>query len=181
MVGGFAARELVRGYDPSFEIDHDVQLVFVKNQGGDPKVKVPAHKLVLSMASVRFRDMFYGSNSKEITEVMMEEDSNCEVFRLLVKYCYTNKISLAGKDLPFLIQMYVSAASYQIPGVQSLVLKQKTLSQLSAEEAARASPHHALDIVKEALQYPQHPRLVETLLKKAAAVLRVKFESRYNN
>lgn len=184
MVGCFAARELPRGYDSSFEIDHDVTLVFVKNHGGGQEVqeRVPAHKLVLSMASVKFRRMFYGSSNKgEVTEVMMKEGDSSEVFKLLVKYCYTNRISLAGKDLSFLIQMYASAASYQIPGVQSLVLKQKTLSLTSPEEEASVSPHYALDIVNEALQYPEHPRLVEALMKKAAGILRAKFMLRYLN
>ncbi|KAI8427413.1 hypothetical protein MSG28_001962 [Choristoneura fumiferana] len=66
--------------------------------GSEPQVVVPAHKLILVMASPVFEAMFYGGMAAEGNKPIPILDVQPEAFKALLEYIYTDNININSVD-----------------------------------------------------------------------------------
>ncbi|KAL0860754.1 hypothetical protein ABMA27_009303 [Loxostege sticticalis] len=79
---------------------------------GEEKLPVKGHKLILSVASPVFREMF-----KQVSEDHPKipiTDTEPEVFQAVLKYIYTDTVDVKGKIVSDVI---TAAKNYQLPGL----------------------------------------------------------------
>ncbi len=129
MVGNFAVKNFSKALDEEFDIPFDVELSVSKNvSDDDSKVSVermiPCHKLVMSLSSPVFTKLFYcGKVNREMPfaydrDILGMKDMDPEVIRMIVQFCYNKKLELSSKSLVFLVELYITAARFEITDLQ---------------------------------------------------------------
>ncbi|XP_060606527.1 BTB/POZ domain-containing protein 3-like isoform X2 [Ruditapes philippinarum] len=87
----------------------DISFTFKDNH----KIKLPAHKFLLSMRSEVFEAMFYGSLAEK-GETVLIEDIKPEVMKTMLRFVYTDNPEINGENaLPCLY----AAKKYNLPGL----------------------------------------------------------------
>ncbi|KAG8197347.1 hypothetical protein JTE90_013474 [Oedothorax gibbosus] len=77
--------------------------------------EIPAHKLLLAMASPVFESMFFGAMAEKGDKVVIQ-DLTAFGFEALLKFIYANELSLCSLDQAF--QLWVAADKYMVPQVK---------------------------------------------------------------
>ena len=121
MVGNFAVKNLPNALDQEFDILYDVNL---RVSG----VMIPCHKLAMALSSPVFAKLFF--SGKELAEPSLEYDGDVvsmkyvdpEVIRMIVKFCYNKRLELSSRSLIFLVELYITAASLEIPDLQVFII-----------------------------------------------------------
>ena len=126
MVGNFAVKNFLKALDEEFDIPFDVELSVSKNIITDVSVKrlIPCHKLVMSLSSPVFTKLFYcGKVNPEMPlaydgDLVSLKNMDPEVIRMIVQFCYNKKLELSSKSLVFLVELYITAARFEITDLQ---------------------------------------------------------------
>jgi len=172
MVGNFAVKNLSNALDQEYDILYDVNL---RVSG----VMIPCHKLALALSSPVFAKLFF--SGKDLAEPSLEydghvvtmEDVEPEVIRMIVKFCYNKKLELSSRSLIFLVELYITASSLEMPDIQEVILKQKVMYKVVTDDDEDLVPEEdAWDIIDLALRYKDHPKLVDSLFTKASDILK---------
>ena len=126
MVGNFAVKNFLKALDEEFDIPFDVELSVSKNIITDVSVErlIPCHKLVMSLSSPVFTKLFYcGKVNPEMPlaydgDLVSLKNMDPEVIRMIVQFCYNKKLELSSKSLVFLVELYITAARFEITDLQ---------------------------------------------------------------
>ena len=129
MVGNFAVKNLSKALDEEYDIPFDVKLSVSVNVSDDDSkgsdlVMIPCHKLVMALSSTAFAKLFFsGKVNPELPcdydgDLVHMKNMNPEVLRMIVKFCYIKKLELSSKPLVFLVELYTTAASFEITDLQ---------------------------------------------------------------
>ena len=129
MVGNFAVKNFPRALDEEYDLPFDVKLSVSVNVSDDDSkgsdlVMIPCHKLVMALSSTAFAKLFFsGKVNPELPcdydgDLVHMKNMNPEVLRMIVKFCYIKKLELSSKPLVFLVELYTTAASFEITDLQ---------------------------------------------------------------
>jgi len=172
MVGNFAVKNLSNALDQEYDILYDVNL---RVSG----VMIPCHKLALALSSPVFAKLLF--SGKDLAEPSLKYDGDVvtmkyvdpEVIRMIVKFCYNKRLELSSRSLIFLVELYITAASLEIPDLQEVILKQKVMFKVVTDDDEDLVPEEdAWDIIDLALRHKDHPKLVDSLFTKASDILK---------
>ena len=129
MVGNFAVKNLSNALDEEYEIPFDVNLRVSTNASYDAgSVMIPCHKLALALSSPFFTKLFFsGKDNAEPPleyggDIVTMKDVDPEVIRMIVKFCYNKRLELSSRSLVFLVELYIAAASLEIPDLQVSII-----------------------------------------------------------
>ena len=129
MVGNFAVKNLSNALDQEYDILYDVNLRVGTNASYDTGgVMIPCHKLAMALSSPVFAKLFF--SGKDLAEPSLEYDGDVvtmkdvdpEVVRMIVKFCYNKRLELSSRSLIFLVELYITAASLEMPDLQVSVI-----------------------------------------------------------
>ena len=129
MVGNFAVKNFSKALNEEFDIPFDVELnvntnVSDNDSKGSVAEMIPCHKIVLALSSPVFAKLFYsGKVTLEMSlafdgELVTMKDMDPEVMRLIIQFCYNKKLELSSKALVFLVELYITAAKFEISDLQ---------------------------------------------------------------
>ena len=121
MVGNFAVKNLSNALDQEYDILYDVNL---RVSG----VMIPCHKLAMALSSPVFAKLFF--SGKDLAEPSLKYDGDVvtmkyvdpEVNGMIVKFCYNKRLELSSRSLIFLVELYITAASLEIPDLQVFII-----------------------------------------------------------
>ena len=134
MVGNFAVKNFSKALDEEYDIPFDVKLSVSVNvsdddtQGSGP-VMIPCHKLVMALSSPVFAKLFFsGKVNPELPcdydgDFVTMKDVDPEVIRMIVKFSYNKKLELSSKSLVFLVELYTTAANFEISDLQVYIFR----------------------------------------------------------
>jgi len=126
-------------YDVTFKFGDDEEFEVV---GADDVVEnVRAHKLILALASNKFKDLFYTTYPGQ--NVFNIEDISESVFCAMISFIYGAKESLTGLRLMELMELSRVAEEYKVVGLVEAVTE--------AIESNTVSEENLRDTVKEVL------------------------------
>ena len=129
MVGNFAVKNLSKAFNEEYDILYDVNLRVGTNASNDTGgVMIPCHKLAMALSSPVFAKLFF--SGKDLAEPSLKYDGDVvtmknvdpEVIRMIVKFCYNKRLELSSRSLIFLVELYITAASLEIPDLQVFII-----------------------------------------------------------
>ena len=127
-------RNFSKALDVGYDIPFDVKLsVSVNISDDDSKesdpVMIPCHKLVMALSSPVFAKLFFsGKVNPELPcdydgDLVTMKDMDPDVIRMFVKFSYNKKLELSSKPLVFLVELYTTAASFEITDLQVYIFR----------------------------------------------------------
>jgi len=158
-----ALKNISRCLASDSRITADVEFIF--NVGGE-KVSVPAHKVILSVASDVFEAQFYGG-IQEIDREIFIPDASYKAFKYLVEYIYNIKHNWGMEDTCFLAEMYNLGEKYHLDD-----LKRKVLDAVADQQITK---ENFLDVAKLAEKHSHHHELSKKLYITSATFLKNTF------
>jgi len=156
------------------EIPPDIIFKFT-SAGGEDGEEVAAHKMILSIVSKIFRNMFYVHNTldKSATEMVME-DTTKPVFQMMIDAVYNKKPlkeNLQGKSVQEMFAVLYLVTKYKISALE-LAVKECLVSFPITEE-------NALEVADDAMEYlATFEEAAQILLVSCAKFLEPKFTKR---
>merc|ERR1719500_2680084 len=132
----------------------------------------------MALSSPVLAKLFF--SGKDLAEPSLKYDGDVvtmkyvdpEVIRMIVKFCYNKRLELSSRSLIFLVELYITAASLEIPDLQEVILKQKVMYKVTDNDEDFVPEEDAWDIIDLALRHKDHPKLVDSLFTKASDILK---------
>jgi len=146
-------------------ITSDVNFVFDDQFFGEP-VKLPAHKVILSVASDVFKTQFYG-NVKEPSNEIPIVDASYEAFKVMIEYIYHKKQDWE-LDLAIMSEIFYLGEKYQLEDLKLAVVEAVLKCQVNRS--------NFLEVATMAEKQLQHPTLSKSLYTCAAKFLQKEFK-----
>ena len=159
-------KNLLNSLESNSIITKDVNFVF-NNQFLGESVKLPAHKVILSIASDVFKTQFYG-NLKEPSDEITIVDASHEAFKLMVEYIYHLKQDWESKDLSIMAEVFYLGEKYQLEDLK--------LEVVEAVLKCNVDRSNFLEVASMAEKQLQHTNLSKSLYTIAAKFLQKEFK-----